>query len=195
MPRPLTTAIENALASPTGEAVLLFQLNFSGGSLNLSNGAMPITWSGTTFIALGGLLSYDGLAESGDLSSSGLTISASGVDLTLIAALLNEGYIGKTVFMWRAYLDPVTCQPIADPIELFSGYMNGGWTIEEDYPEPNQGAGTCTVRVSCTDRLAQLDQKRGIQSNLGSHQSLYPSDQFFRYAGASVGQNTIWQNS
>lgn len=195
MPRTLTTAIKAALTAQTGEVVLLFQLGFSGGTLHLTNGAVPITWGGNVYTALGGLLSYDGLAESGDLSASGLTISASGVDQTIIAALLNEGYIGQTVSVWRAYLDPTTFQPIADPVPLFTGYMNGGWSVEEDYPDPSQGSGTCTIRLTCTDRLAQLDQKRGIQGNLGSHQSLYPSDQFFRYSGAAIGQNMIWQNS
>lgn len=194
MPRNLTTAVKAAMEAPQGVAVLLFTFNFTGGTLNLTNAGVPITWNGTPFAALGGLLSYDGLAESGDLSSSALTVNVSGVDTTVINALLSQGYVGQSVFVWRAYLDMTTYQVIASPVELFAGYMNGGWTVEEDYPDPRQGAGTCTIRMTCTSRVAMMDQKRGIQSNLGSHQSLYPQDQFFRYAGASIGQSMLWQN-
>lgn len=195
MPRNISTAVQNALVAQTGAFTLLFKLAFSGGSLYFTSGGTAITWNGNTYQPLGGGLSYEGLAESGDLSSSGLTIVAGGVDQTLIAAVLTEGFIGQQVVVWRADLDPTTYQPIATPIQLFAGYMNGGWQVEEDYPQPNQGAGTCTIRITCTDRLAQLDQKRGIQGNLGSHQSLYPNDQFFRYSGASIGQNMVWQNN
>lgn len=190
MTRTMTPGMLTAIAAETGQFCTLAEFDFSGGSIYLATASQNITWNGQQWTAVGGALGFRAFQESSDLSSPGVEFTFSGVDQSIIAILLSETYIGRTAKLWLCHFD-TSGQVISDPLLLFSGFMNGGWGVTED--RPTQGGGTVTITGRCTDRLAELDQRHGIQTNVGSHQIWFPGDTFFAGVGALQGQPLVWK--
>jgi hypothetical protein len=169
-----------AMAAERGEQVLLLQMEFSGGTVFLSSASQPIEYNGNAYLGIGGAFTFSNLTESADLSGNGLEVKVSGVNQGVMALILEQHYIGYPVSLSVAAFDD-DGTIIGDALALFQGYMNGGWTIEEERPE--QGGGAVTITGRFTDRLSMLNERRGIQANTGSHGIWSPGDIFFSLTG------------
>jgi hypothetical protein len=191
--RSMTVALATDVAAERAAYVHLFQLAFSGGTVNYTNASQDIAALATTWTAIGGALAFSAVTEAADLSSGGTDLILSGVDRSIITTLLANQYIGRNVSVWLAHLTPASGVVVADPVKIFSGVMNGGWSIRETWPTGN-GPGTCTVTGRMVNRMTLLEQRRGIQTNVAGHQALYPGDLFFSYTGRLVaaGPDIKW---
>jgi hypothetical protein len=78
---------------------------------------------------------------------------------------------------------------LADPLLLFSGFMNGGFQLEES-AEFDQLTATIGCRV--TSRLAMLTNRRGIKTNLESHGRLFLGDRFFEHVPQIANADILW---
>lgn len=78
---------------------------------------------------------------------------------------------------------------LSDPILLFSGFMNGGFQMEES-AEFDQLTASIGCRVS--SRLAMLTNRRGIKTNLESHGRLFLGDRFFEHVPQIANANVVW---
>lgn len=192
MTRTLTSGMAAAVAAETGVRCYFFEFAFLSGTVRWTSAPHDVVWNSLTWTAIGGALSPDTMPESADLSAGGATLTLPGVDQGIIALILGDQYIGRPAKIWKAAMNPATGAVIADPWLEYSGFMNGGWTITEDR-NADGSAGTVTVTTQLTSRLAGLDQRRGIQPNIGSHQSLYPGDRFFEFVGQIVGASVVWK--
>lgn len=192
MSRTLSGAMLTAIAADAGEICQLLELAFSGGTQRYATSAQDISWNGVTWSAVGGAIGLESVTETADLSSFTAQLAASGLDSSVLPHLLAESYIGRSAKVYLAHLDQVLGTVISTPVLLFGGYMNGGWTVELTQPSDGS-AGTVTIRGQITDRLAGLDQRRGIQANLGAHQTLYPGDTFFDSIGQLAWRNIVWK--
>lgn len=193
MARSLTAGVQTAIASDSAVSVQLVEMAFSTGTYRFSTAAQDLSWNSQTWVGVGGAVACESVNETGDLSGWGCDIVMSGVNQDIIALILGAQFIGRSMSVRRAFWTASTGLVIADPFVQFAGYMNGSWHIEERRPLDGQGAGTLTVRTRCTDRLAGLDQRRGIQPNLASHQALYSGDRFFQFVGQLAYRNVVWQ--
>ena len=192
MSRTLSAGMLTAIAADTGEVCQLLELAFSSGTQRYSTSAQDISWSGNTYTAVGGAIGLESVNEVADLSSFTAQLTASGLDASVLPHILSESYIGRSAKVYLAHLDQTLGTVISTPVLMFGGYMNGGWSIECTQPSDGS-AGTVTIRGQITDRLAGLDQRRGIQANVGAHQALYPGDTFFDSVGQLVGRNIVWK--
>ncbi len=191
MPRTLTSGVSTAIAAPHAEFVHFVELAFSGGTQRLSTGDTSMPWNGQTWTAIGGALAINTVTETADLAGEGLELTLSGVDQSILAVLLSQLYIGRAAKVWLVHLNPTAGTIIADPLEIFRGFMNGGWTVRENRDESGS-LGTVTVSGRCVSRLAALNATRGMQSNLTSHQSLYGVDRFFEHVPSLATKRVVW---
>lgn len=174
------------VAVPNVDFVHLIELEYSGGTLSLHTGAQDLLWNGLSWFAVGGQLAFSGVEESSD--AGGVDVVLSGVNQTVLAALLNNNYRGRRVRIYRAYLDPVSGGVRADPVMLFEGLQLSPYEITEDR---NHGGGTVTVKSRMRSRLG-IGKVRGIAANLTSHQHLFAGDTFFQFAASIGGQQIHW---
>jgi hypothetical protein len=188
--RTVTGSMLTALAATDGEIVVLISLDFSGGVLYITNASQSVTYGGHTYLAMGGLLTVQPFMENADLASRSVDIVVSGVDQTVLALLLTQTYIGRSCIIYLAHLDSTTYAVISDPIKIFDGWMNGGWRTEEE--RPDRDIGTVKITGTMTDRLSLLEQTRGVRSNIGSHQQVFPGDTFFGSIGQRKDQRSGW---
>jgi len=173
--RTLTAAALAQIQAQRAEVIHLLSLSFSGGTIRFTSGSTDVTWNGNLYSKAGAAMSFEGVNETPDPSGQRLKITLDGVQLGAIAALLAENYIGRTGTLRRAYLN-TQGTIIADPVILFTGYLNAPWDVEEDWD--NHWAKVTTELVS---PLAVFAQVRGITADLTSHQRFYTGDTFFAH--------------
>ena len=175
MARTVTAPTLAALQGQQAEIVHLLDLAFSGGTIRFTSGPHNQVWNSNTYSAAGSAMSFDAIQESPDPSGQRLRLTLDGVSLTAITALLAQNYIGRLSTLRRGYLDG-SGAIIADPIVLFTGYMNGAWEVSED-PDGHWAK----VTTELVSPLAILDQVRGITADPVSHQRYFPGDTFFTH--------------
>jgi hypothetical protein len=96
--------MQRAILATTGEVFYLFELNFSGGTLRFTTTGHDLSWSGQTWTALGGHLSFDGVQEQSSLRGQSVPITLDGVNQTVISALLGGSYIGRTAKIYVGHI-------------------------------------------------------------------------------------------
>lgn len=161
----ITTAADDLLVQPPGYTA-------------------AVVWSG-----IGGVIDYGALAETTDPSGQSVTLAVSGVEQSIISLLMGQQYLGRMCRIWYLHLNPATGAVMSDPLEMFRGWMNGGWTIEEERALP-----TGTVKVSCKigTWMSGHRSRQGIFCNVHSHQLKAPGDTFFKNVPSLVNRKFYW---
>lgn len=171
------------------EFVHLIEANYSGGSLYLNTGATDLKWDGRTWEAIGGLLTFEGVQESGQEGrSSGVQFQLSGVDQTIVAVLLSNSFRGRPLRVWRAYLDSVRGAVQDVPLLLFEGWQLAPYEVTESF---DRTGGTVVIKMQAIGHLG-VDKIRGIMSNVTSHGHIFPGDTFFQNAAALANLRVFW---
>lgn len=106
MTRTLTTVQRASLGLESGVALVAFlELNFGGGTIRLATAPVDLSWNGVTWQGIGGRLVIEPPREApGDDRSQSLRLELSGVDQAILAVLLQQEYIGRTIRAWYAHV-------------------------------------------------------------------------------------------
>lgn len=186
MSRTITAAALAAIQAQRAEIIHLLSLAFSGGTVRFTSGSHNVEWNGVTWSASGSAMSFESVAETPDPSGQRLRITLDGVQLGAITALLAENYVGRLGILRRAYLN-TSGAIIADPIVLFTGYLNAPWDVTEDWDN-----GWCKVETEIVSPLAVFQQVRGICADATSHQSHFAGDTFFSHIASKPEGDFGW---
>lgn len=186
MTRTLTGSMVTAATAETGEICYLLSFGFSGGTVYLTTASTDIDWSGNTYQAIGGL-TFEAVRETREFTDQALRLTLDGVDTTIIGKILQENYIGGTATLHVAHFSSGAI--IADPVQLWSGYMNDAWQLRESH---GREGGTAKVTTSILSPFVIFRQTRGIRANVVSHSSIYSGDTFFRHLQAIQGRPIYW---
>lgn len=189
MTRSLTAGIQTEIAADEAEHVHFIEITFSGGTERYNTGTRDIDWNSFTWEAVGGALEIGPVEESADPRGMGMGLTLSSVDQTIVSALLTNDFRGYALKAWFAYLNTSTGVVISNPIPIFDGLQLEGYEVEERNERDRPG--TVTVRTRAVTRFI-LDQRRGIQANVHSHQHHYPSDTFFQHVASLAGRRVYW---
>ena len=189
MSRSLTAGMVTAAQSDEGEVFHLISLAFSGGTIYLTTASHDITWSGDTYVAVGGHLGFEVVQETTDLTGQGVRLTLDGVDQTIISLLLAQNYIGRTAIVYQGHIDS-SGDVIVDPATLFSGLLNSAFAIDES--RDPESSGTVIVRTTIVSPLVSFRQQRGIRMTLASHQHHYPNDTIMRHISTISARKVYW---
>lgn len=191
MTRGLTAGMQTSIALESGVALVSFlELAFGGGTVRLATAPVDLAWDGQTWQGIGGQLTYTPPSEApGDERAQGTELTLSGVDQTILAVLLQQAYIGRGIRIWHGHVAMPGGTIVADPLLLFTGFMNGGFDVAEtvDFDQAS-----CVITTRVVSRLAQLGNRRGIKSNVESHGRLFLGDLFFQHTPQLADREIIW---
>ena len=182
--RGATTAVKTELAKSQNQPVHLMQVMFSTTPVYITDAWRDISWGGNTYTALGHLLGFSNIEETADLNVSSITAQLSGVDQSLISAVLGERYIDRVLRIYKAFLND-NMAVIANPILLFEGRMDAP-VIEE-----NPDDGTCTVSVQANNIWVDFERTSGRHTNHEEQQHYFPGDKGFEYV-SELTKEIIW---
>src|SRR3990167_1492054 len=174
MTRDIAVDMKASISDEASRGIVhFFKFSFSGGDVRYTTAPHDIPWNSLSWQGIGGALSFEAVVETGDLKGNGTDLVLSGVNQAIISVLLNEFYIGRNVEIWHGHINS-SGEIVDNPIMLFLGGMNGGFTIHQTH-EPF-APGTVTIKGRMQDRIASLSRVRGIQTNKPSHQKVFDGD-------------------
>lgn len=190
MTRTIEANMKSSISNEASRGIVhFFKFSFSGGDVYYTTAPHDIVWNSQTWLGIGGALNFEAVTETGDLKGNGTDLILSGVNQVVIVILLQEYYVGRDAEIWHGHID--NNGVIVDaPIQIFSGGMNGGFTIRETH-EPF-APGTVTIKGRLQDRIASLSRVRGIQANKPSHQKVFSDDELFSHTAKMVGKKIVW---
>lgn len=193
MTRALNAAMLADIALDSAEKTELIEMQFAAGTVRVTTASQDLSWNGFTWEAVGGHLAHEGFGESADPEDAGCRVELSGVDQTIVALILAGGYRGRKVVAYHAHFNPATGLVIANPIAMFDGHMNGGFTIDDD--PGDYGDGSVKIATRFTERIGEVSRIRGVRTNVHSHQATIPGadvDEFFKHVPSLAGAKVYW---
>lgn len=182
--RNATEAVIAELGKSKNQPFHLVEVGFDSTPVYATDAWRNITWNGHTYTALGHFMSFSDIEETSELQVANLTAQLSGVDQSLISAVLTENYIDRPLKIYKGFLND-SMQVIADPILIFEGRMDSP-VIEE-----NPDDGTCTVAVTATNAWVDFERLSGRHTNHEEQQLFFPGDKGFEFA-SEVMKEILW---
>ncbi|KKK48485.1 hypothetical protein LCGC14_3144630, partial [marine sediment metagenome] len=167
----------------------LVEIEFSTGTEYLSTGTRNLDWNSQTWVAVGGMLQLGPVEETQEVRGAGMEITLSGIDQAIVASLLGANYRGRPLSVWRAHFNRTTGLVVDAPIQLVDHLQLDGYTISEDHERGSPGTVTIKTRVSLRPSISE---RRGIQTNMMSHQHVFPGDKFFEFVPSLAGKKIYW---
>lgn len=198
MGRSISSGFESAIEADQSLFTHLIRFQFSGGDLLYTTAPVDIDFdhdgdsTDETFVGIGGRIGFGQVSETGDPRGQSMSLELAGVDQEIISSILNNHFRGHIVEVWRVHIDDTSS--ITGSLKLFKGYQNSEWKIESDH---DHGEGTVRVAMDVVSRLAELNQRRGVLTNVESHQEAIQAaadndDKFFDKVTSIAGKRVFW---
>lgn len=149
MARTITASVVTELQLDRIRPRTLVHFNFDGGAVRLCDDIRDIVFDGNTFTGVGHLGKVSPVNETAGLRANGINFTLSGIPSSLIDESTGQHVQGRTVEMWKAFLDSGDAL-IADPIKVFAGRI--------DQMIIADAGDTVVITVSAENRLVDLDQ-------------------------------------
>ncbi len=123
MARNLTGAMVTEITAKRLRLILLLELEFTSGVVNIWTGRGDYVWDSKTWAGLGNLLSISPIEETTELRASSVMISVSAIPSAVVARVLSESRQGLPGRIWIGALndDGTT---VIDPYPAFEGRMD-----------------------------------------------------------------------
>lgn len=182
--RNATAAVIAEIGKSKNQPFHLFDIVFDTTPIYITDAYTTIIWGGKTYTALGHLLGFSDIEESSELQVSSLTAQLSGVDQSLISAVLSEYYIDRPLRIYKGFFD-VNMAVIAEPVLIFEGRMDSP-VIEE-----NPDDGTCKVAITASSAWVDFERMSGRHTNHEEQQIFFPGDLGFQYS-SEVVKDITW---
>jgi len=152
--------------------------------LNLTTAPYDISWGGTTYQALGIVISLDGKRNTSEISANTYKLTLSNADQTALSILGQNNYFGLPCRIFIGLLDD-SGNLIQDgnndgPFEFYSGLFDS-WVV-------NESSTKSTIEVTIRSHWAAFERKAGRWTNTESQQEQYPGDTIFEYAHLSESE-------
>lgn len=181
--RGASAAVITELGKTQNQPFHLVDVIFDGTPIYVTDAWANVAWNAKTYTALGHFIGFSDIEESSALQVANLTAQLSGVDQSLISAVLSENYIDRTLRIYKGFLDD-NAAVIASPILIFEGRMDAP-TIEE-----NPDDGSCTVSIAATNAWVDFERKSGRHTNHEEQQLFFPGDKGFEFVSEITSEIT-----
>jgi hypothetical protein len=159
--------------------------------LRFSDYKASVTINGETYLGLGGLVGISGTTSELRSSTSGLTITISGIPNTSIAEIVNSRLKGSPIEVYRVVFNPTTGAQLAidgNPAGRFFGIVTN-YTLDESF-DIDARSSSNTIAIECASTSEFLNNKvTGRKTNPKSMKKFYSSDLSMDRVPNLVGAN------
>lgn len=149
------------------EVLPIFAIDFAfdSGNVRFWSGIGDVVIDSNVYTGSGSVISISTIEESSEISAKGVTITASGLDSSVIAFALNEAYQNRTVTI---HVGTISESMVPDTYVLFRGRMDTMDLVEDGT--------TSTLSINAENRLIDLQRPRIRRYTNEDQKSLYPAD-------------------
>ena len=183
MSRALTAGMLAAMAAGDLRPLILYEGEFSGGTVRLFTGYGTLDWNGNTFTGSGQMLNITAIQEVSGLQAINFTVSLNGELPSLIALALGQVRRGKSGSVWLGLLDSSNAL-IADPFLCFKGRADRPDIV----PDPTH----TVISVAYESRLIDASRRRERRYTSEDQQIDYPDDKGFDFVPALQDAQFTW---
>lgn len=183
MARALTPAMLAAMATGNLRPLILYEGEFSGGTVRLFTGYGSLDWNGHAWTGSGQMLDITSIQEVSDLQAVNFTVSLNGELPSLIALALGQVRRGKSGSVWLGLLDAGNAL-IADPFLCFKGRADRPDIV----PDPTH----TVIAVAYESRLIDASRRRERRYTSEDQQIDFPGDQGFAYVPSLQDTQFTW---
>ena len=156
---------------------------FDTDDIRVWTGTDDITVNSETYTGAGTLLGISGVEEDLELKSSGISISLSGMDSTVLNYALTENYQNRPITIFLGFQMGGSNES-AGELTLFKGRMTS--LQINDTPD---GA---TVTIDCENRLVDLDRPSNLRYTVESQEFLNSGDTGFNRVQSLADKQIAW---
>ena len=118
----IDTALTNRLGADKQDMFIAVKAEFDTSVIRVWTGIDDLSVGGETYTGAGDLLAISSVEDSAEIKSSGVSVSISGMDTTVLNLALTENYQNRFLTIFLGYLMGGTDQ-VAGTITLFKGRM------------------------------------------------------------------------
>ena len=179
----IDTAISNRLGADAQTMFFAVKAEFDTDDILVWTGNGDLTVDSETYTGAGQLLNISGIEEDLELKSSGISISLTGMDSTILNLALTENYQNRPITVFLGFLMGGSNES-AGEITVFKGRMTS-LTIT-DTP---QGA---TITVNCENRLVDLNRPSNLRYTTESQQFISSGDTGFNRVQNLQDKQIAW---
>lgn len=172
MSRALTAAMLVEMATGNLRPIIIYEGEFSGGTVRLHSGYGDLIWNGNNYTGSGSMLNITAIQEVTALQAVNFTVSLNGELPSLIALALGEVRRGKSGSVWFGLLD-TSGALIADPFLCFRG--------RADRPDIVPDPAHTVISVAYESRLIDANRRRERRYTSEDQAIDYPGDLGFEY--------------
>jgi len=170
------------LTAITGEVVtraVAVEITFDSAPVRATSAPFTITLDGDDYLGVGELGTISGIDETGEIQSTQITLSLTGIPRDQIDTVMAEPTQNRAVVVYEVALNPSTMAVIGDPIAVFRGRID---TIDITLGD------TATVALTVTNRLADWERPANSLYSDEEQQRRHTGDLAFEYAAALEGK-------
>ena len=182
----IDTALTNRLGADKQDMFIAVKAEFDTSVIRVWTGIDDLSVGGETYTGAGDLLAISSVEDSAEIKSSGVSVSISGMDTTVLNLALTENYQNRFLTIFLGYLMGGTDQ-VAGTITLFKGRMQT-MAINDD---PNGS----TITIDAENRLIDLGRPSNFRYTSESQEFLHPGDTGFRFVASLQDREIVWGRS
>ena len=184
MSRNLTEAMAAAMVAGTVAPILLFEAEFSSGTVHYWTGIGDLEWNALTWRGIGDLIECAPVDETNDLKAQGIALTVKGISSADVAIALNELRGGQDGAIRLALLED-SGAVIANPKILFRGRMDIGEIDDTDPEKP-------VILLTYEHELINLRRPREWRLTDEHQRKLFTDDIGMRWMAGLQDKELVW---
>lgn len=167
MSRTLPAALATEFGATELKPFQAVEIEFSDGIVRFWTGYGDLNVDGKSWTGISQVLSIAPSSESSDLSAEGMIVTLSGLDTSVLSAILNENYKLRPLSIYVGALDGDNV-PVSSLYKTFDGRMDT-INIQED-------GESVKITINAESRLIDLNRPRLRKLTDAEQKSRYPGD-------------------
>ena len=182
----IDTAIANRLAQDHNEGFFALKAEFDTDDILIWTGTDDLVIGGETYTGAGSLIQISNIEDTVELKSSGMMVTISGMDSTVLNYALTENYQNRSITLLMGFTMG-GANEVAGVLTLFKGRMTN-MTIS-DSPD---GA---TIALSAENRLIDLRRPSNLRYTKNSQKYIDSTDTGFNRVNKIQDMEIVWGRS
>jgi hypothetical protein len=185
MPRSMSAAMLAALQSKELLPAIFVSMQFASGTVYIWNGLGNITWNGHTWTGVGSLGGISQIQDGAGVDASGITLTLSGIDNSLLADVNQNLQLGLPVTVYLGLFDNASpTSLLADPLVAWAGRL--------DQSTVDVGGETATISINCEHRLVDMNVAVDRRYTHDDAQIDHPGDLGFQFVNSLQEITLYW---
>jgi hypothetical protein len=186
MSRSIGSDFQSELSSGINRPFYALSVAFKESTLRLWTGVGDLFFDGETFIGSGNLLAMSNINETADIRASGVKVTLSGLDSSILSSSISQDSEGGIVKIYFGFLktDDNRTQLADTPYQLFEGSLD---TIQ--ISETGQSA---MITVTVENKLIMLERPRNRRYTDQDQKNLFSGDKGLEFVDDLQDKELVW---